>query len=246
MNLDTRAFKENRGNDSNQVIKRKHIIGNNIKGDHYEPLADALLFQPLPYETAIKEGATHVLVVRSRPDGKDVTGKPSVFEKLIFRRFFLRKNRLPNMFRRMRMQLHKKLYAMDILKLNEYAKDDRDPYDTSKPHVMTVALPPSSPEVTRLETGREAIFQGLRRGFARAYDCLVEDPAERGRGEIVAKEFFPDEILDYDPLEISSDDPSESAFEAYMRLQQVQPQIWNGGKPIATTREETSYVPDQQ
>ena len=44
--------------------------------------------------------------------------------------------------------------------------------------IMAMAAPPDSPEVTRLETDRTAIFEGLRRGFARAYDCLVEDPNE--------------------------------------------------------------------
>ena len=69
-----------------------------------------------------------------------------------------------------------------------------------KPHIMTIATPPETPEVTRLETGRQAIFEGFRRGFARAYDCLVVDPKERGRGSQVALEYFPDEILDYDPI----------------------------------------------
>jgi len=99
--------------------------------------------------------------------------------------------------------------------MNKWADDKSDYKDTSKPHVLAVALPPGSPEVTRLETGREAIFEGMRRGFARAYDCLVEDPEERGRGAIVAKEYFPDEILEYDPLDIDVTD--ESAYAHYKK-----------------------------
>lgn len=34
-----------------------------------EPLADAMLFEPIPYRAALAEGATHVLVLRTRPDG---------------------------------------------------------------------------------------------------------------------------------------------------------------------------------
>ena len=41
---------------------------------------------------------------------------------------------------------------------------------------MPIALPPNSPEVGRLETYREKIFV-VRRGLARAYDALVEDPS---------------------------------------------------------------------
>lgn len=203
---------------------RKMVRGNNVKGIEYEPLADALVYEPLPYRSALKENCTHTVVIRSRPDGTDVTGKGSFFEKLIFRRFFLRKNNLPRIYQLFRKQLHKKLYAEDVLRLNEEAKSTRDPYDLSKPHLMTVAAPPGSDEVTRLEVGREAIFAGFRRGFARCYDCLVPDPAERGRGMEVAYEYFPQEILDYNPLDYESTD--ESSFSIYMRENKVTPQSW--------------------
>jgi predicted acylesterase/phospholipase RssA len=227
MNLDTRALK-------GQKVPKKLVLGNNMKGDHWEPMADALLFEPLPYRSAIDEGATHVLVVRSRPDGVEVTGKGGLFERLIFHRFFLRKNRLPNIYKRLKMQLHKKLYAEDILRLNKEALSERDFDDTSQPHLMAVASPPGSPEVTRLETGRKAIFEGFRRGFARSYDCLVEDPSERGRGHIVAKEYFPDEILDYDPLSITATDVS--AFEAYMRDNDITPSVQTSGATQSTAK----------
>ena len=202
----------------------KMLLGNNVQIEGYEPLADALVYEPLPYRSALKENCTHAVVIRSRPDGTDVTGKSSFFEKLIFRRFFLHKNSLPHILEYFRKHLHKKLYAEDIIRLNEAAKSTRDPYDTSDPHLLTVAAPPGSPEVTRLEVGREAIFSGFRRGFARCFDCLVEDPKERGRGMQVAREFFPDEILDYDPADYES--VHESAFRIFMRENNVLPKAW--------------------
>ena len=187
---------------------------NNLVGDDYEPLADALLFEPLPYRSAISEGSTHVICLRSRPDGSDVTGKSSFFEKLIIRRFFLRKNRLRNAYEYMKRHLHKKRYAEQVIELNQGASDINRPYsDTSKPHLLPIAVPPGSPEVPKLETDREAIFEGVRRGFARCYDALVEDPNERGRGIEIAKEVFPDDILQYDPLIFTS--KTESAYEVY-------------------------------
>ena len=204
MNLDTR---EKGGG--------KLKLGNKIDDPHLEPLADALIFEPLPYKTAIENGATHVVVLRTRPDGTDVAGKSSLFERLIVRRFFMRKNKLPNVYKYMRKHLHKRIYSEQVIALNDAAQDFRDYADVSSPHMMTIAAPPGSPEVTKLETGREAIFDGVRRGFARAYDALVEDPKERGRGMIVAKECFPDEILDYDPLDINS--KIDSAFDCYLK-----------------------------
>lgn len=210
---------------------KKLVLGNNLDTDHYEPIADALLYEPLPYRTAtVQDGCTHCIVIRSRPDGTDVTGKGGIFEKLIAKRFFQRKNNLPHQYQRMKMHLHKKLYAEDVIRLNEQAYSERDSKDTSKPHLMAIALPPGSPEVGRLEVGRKAIFEGLRRGFARAYDCLVEDPAERGRGVAVAEHLFPEEILDYDPLGMETTD--ESAFSTYMRLQGISPKSWEAAEPI--------------
>jgi len=193
---------------------------NNVDEEDYEPMADALLFEPLPYRSALKEGATHVICLRSRPDGVDVTGKTSLFEKLIIRRFLMRKNHLRKAYDYMRKQYHKKLYAEQVIELNEGARDTERPYsDTSKPHLLAVAAPPGSPEVTRLETGREPIFEGVRRGFARCYDALVEDPNERGRGVEIAKQVFPDDILDYDPLAFTS--TTESAYDAYLKVKEM-------------------------
>jgi len=224
MNIDKRVLTGERPRNSGDSPP-KFIVANNLQGDQYEPLADGLLYEPLPYRTAIAEdGVTHCIVIRSRPDGVDVTGKGGLFERLIASRFFRRKNNLPHQYQRMKMHLHKFIYAEDVIRLNEEAYSKRDYKDTSKPHLMAIAAPPGSPEVTRLEVGREAIFEGIRRGFARAYDCLVEDPNERGRGVEMAKRFFPDEILDYEPLDIAV--TNQSAFEAYMQENGIAPKSW--------------------
>jgi predicted acylesterase/phospholipase RssA len=224
MNIRTGSTQGDNGERSDQ--QDNFVIANNFGDDTFEPAADALLYEPLPYQSAIDEGATHVVVLRTRPDGVDTTGKSSIFERLIFKRFFLKKNKLANMYKRVRMHLHKYVYGKSVLELNEAAVSDRDYNDLSAPHLMAVALPPGSEEVTRLETGREAIFEGVRRGFARAYDALVEDPAERGRGAIVAKQYFPDEILDYDPLTMETSHKFESAFDAFLAETKETPKIW--------------------
>lgn len=198
----------------------KMLLGNNLlSSDKYEPLADSLLYEALPFKTAFsQDNVTHCVVIRSVPDGVDVSGKGSLFQTMIMKRFFSRKNKLHNQYERMRKHLHKRAYSEDVLFLNQHAVSDRDPKDTSSPQLMTIALPPGSPEIGRLEVSREAIFEGIRRGFARAYDCLVEDPNERGRGMEVAKEFFPDDILQYDPRDFPVSD--RSAYTAYQESKQ--------------------------
>lgn len=51
------------------------------------PLADAFLCEPIPYISAVREGATHVIALRTRPDPSPVVVKgPGVYEKLIAKR----------------------------------------------------------------------------------------------------------------------------------------------------------------
>jgi len=224
--------------------KPKFIFRNHFGDNDYEPLMDALVYAPIPYEVAVKEGATHIVVLRSKPDGEDVIGKGgNSGETLLFSRFFLRKNKLPKIYERLNRQLHKKLYAKNILELNEAAKAGSEvPISSSLsllPPTLTIAIPGTIKEVHRLEVGRQAIFQGVRDGFARAYDALVEDPSQRGKGRETANRYFPDEILDYDPHEILSfqrqhyqerevGTSSPSAFETYLEKSGVWPREWEG------------------
>jgi hypothetical protein len=100
----------------------------------------------------------------------------------VVRRLLLCKHGLGGAYEYMRRHLHKKLYAKQVIKLNKGARDVDRPYlDTSRPHLLPIAMPPGLPKVPKMETGREAIFWGVRRGFTRAYDTLVEDPGQRER-----------------------------------------------------------------
>jgi len=74
---------------------------------------------------------------------------------------------------------------------------------------------------------------GVRQGFARAYDALVEDPLKRGHGAEMALKYFPDEILDYNPNDIrNTNDPDsssslfKSAFEQYIESTGIVPETW--------------------
>jgi hypothetical protein len=138
----------------------------------------------------------------------------------------LRKNNLPNIYKRLRQQRHKRLYAKNVLELNDAAMPSSSDDGSSLPPTLTVALPPGQDEIARLESRREAIFEGVRQGFARAYDALVEDPSERGRGYEVATIYFPDEILDYSPSDVGHS--SVSAFETYLKESGVWPKAWEG------------------
>jgi len=162
-----------------------------VKGS--EPLSDAQMFEPIPYRSALRENCTHILVLRTRPDDISVTVKMSLMEKMIMKRFFGRKQGMPNLVGWMTMQYHKLVYAEDMLILNDANRD----LDSSieGPKIYCIALPKGCAEVKRLETRREVIFQNVRQGFAAAYDALVLDPVMKGKGMTIAMEIWPDSIL---------------------------------------------------
>lgn len=62
-----------------------------------EPLTDALLYEPVPYRSALKENCTHVIVLRTRGDDVRVTGKVNIMEKIMVSRYFGRKQKLPEL-----------------------------------------------------------------------------------------------------------------------------------------------------
>lgn len=49
-------------------------IRDNVDKEHHS-IADAFICEPLPYRSAIEHGATHVIVLRTRPDPSPVLGK---------------------------------------------------------------------------------------------------------------------------------------------------------------------------
>mmetsp|Transcript_27280 Transcript_27280/g.45471 ORF Transcript_27280/g.45471 Transcript_27280/m.45471 type:complete len:520 (+) Transcript_27280:25-1584(+) len=160
-------------------------------GDDKQPLADAMLFEPIPYRAALAEGATHVLVLRTRPDGINVVRKQAIVEKLIAHRFFRRKMKLPRMAEHMWQQRHRILYAEDILRLNEGVMQ----LDTAAPtpHLLPIALQ-RGPSIDNLQTDATALYHAVRCGFARAYEVL-RPPDTPCDGWSAALEAFPDSIL---------------------------------------------------
>lgn len=73
-------------------------------------MSDALVFEPVPYRSALRENCTHVLALRTRADNISVTVKMGLMEKLIMSRFFGRKQGMPELVKWMHNQVHMMLY----------------------------------------------------------------------------------------------------------------------------------------
>jgi len=55
---------------------------------------------------------------------------------------------------------------------------------------MTIALKEDMPEIHRLEMRRQVLLEGVRNGFAVAYDMLVQEEGMKGKGAEVALQVF--------------------------------------------------------
>ena len=80
-------------------------------------MVDALIFEPIPYRSALADGCTHVLVLRTWPDEKPL---PQSFMR-IFERILVPKclKDFPGVLNFLFQDKHARLYAEDILRLNQ-------------------------------------------------------------------------------------------------------------------------------
>ncbi len=82
-----------------------------------EPMVDALLYEPIPYRSAIEQGCTHVLVLRSYPDGRRMPqGYLGLFERLVAPKCL---DPFPAVKDYMISLKHSERYSEDILRLNQ-------------------------------------------------------------------------------------------------------------------------------
>jgi len=181
-----------------------------------EPLVDALLYEPIPYRQAVADGATHVLVLRTRAEDAEVLGKDNaggVWEHHICGNYF-RRYGLHGAANFMKQLGDKRIYAEDVLTFSEAASGDgvrvpppmgrrpsRTPGEATDEDASTYVMnlvPPSGEEgMAEMEMDREKILMGLRSGFAAAVDALAtEEQLETlGSGAKAALDYFPEGML---------------------------------------------------
>jgi predicted patatin/cPLA2 family phospholipase len=122
-----------------------------------EPMSDAFIFEPIPYRSAVKDNCTHILVLRTRADNLTVTAKMGLVEKLIMKRYFGRKLKLPHVMHWMINQYHKLVYAEDMLILNEANRRFDEPTAAAMANDdVSLALKQSSVYTVALPSGKQS------------------------------------------------------------------------------------------
>ena len=152
---------------------------------------DAFCFEPLPYRSAVEEGATHVLVLRSRPQQFRPKTNPTIYESTVAPLYFQShgEHDVANFFRLGGQQF---IYLEDHLTLEEgrvinqavpipptglnYGvknPHNRDRSTWARAHVYPLTVPHGTPELPTLEQDPWPILQAVRGGFAAAFDLLA-------------------------------------------------------------------------
>ncbi|CAM9772503.1 unnamed protein product [Ascophyllum nodosum] len=161
--------------------------------DVSELLVDAMVFEPLPYRSAVEDGCTDVLVLCTRPKGSQVLGKkPGIYETRVVRRYFERHRgeteAASEISDHVQQLKHLRTYAEDALVLGEGSRTGLPqavprggPGEGREAFVVAVAPEASCEEVSQLEMERKKILQGCRDGFAACYDLFGGGASSPGR-----------------------------------------------------------------
>lgn len=158
---------------------------------------DAFCYEPIPYRSAVKEGATHVMVLKTRPDGNPIGSKPGLFET-IFAPTYFDGNGMPQVSNFFKKGGQQYIYIEDYLTLDAgksagpegvavpptkilygVEKDDdaksliQNRNEWKRAHLLPVAVPHGRPELSTLSVEQDQVLMAVRDGFAAAFDLLA-------------------------------------------------------------------------
>jgi len=159
---------------------------------------DAFCFEPLPYRSAVEEGATHVLMLCSRPEGFQPKTRQGVYERGVAPLYF-HSHVEPEVARFFKQGGQQYIYAEDLLTLEEGKRDtsglgvqvppptilygvekdeatartalERDNW--KRAHLLPLKVPVGTPELATLEQEQTVVVEAVRGGFAAAFDLLA-------------------------------------------------------------------------
>lgn len=159
--------------------------------------ADALIYEAIPVECARKDGATHMVILRTRQGCAGVPKRVGVYEWLIappYIREILRHapRHAAQVVQFLRSGSHIAAYRNAVQQIDDMSVDT----------VLSIEPGENAVRVRQLETSARAVFDGVRAGFVAGIDALgnlVADSSnsnERVRGVDAVNEVFPNEEIE--------------------------------------------------
>ncbi|CAJ1959339.1 unnamed protein product [Cylindrotheca closterium] len=159
---------------------------------------DAFCFEPIPFRSAVEEGATHVLTLCTRPEGFKIKTKPGMYEKGIASVYF-KSQGMSNVAEYFKKGGQQFIYAEDLLTLEEGKISKSSPVlvpppkifhgimqteqhrreiecrdkEWKKAFLLPLKVPEDTPELSTVEQDRESVLAAVRSGYAAAFDLLA-------------------------------------------------------------------------
>lgn len=161
---------------------------------------DAFCYEPIPYRSAVeKANATHVLALRTRPDGCIVETRQHLYERVVAPLYF-RKHGLGQVAKLFASGKSQYRYIEDVLTLNaglahgiDIGKQNQsssshgiiipssnitydyttDIDDRKRAQLLPITLPYGNPELPTLCQDKDEVIQAVRDGYAAAFDILA-------------------------------------------------------------------------
>jgi predicted patatin/cPLA2 family phospholipase len=137
------------------------VIGGTPPSYRGEPMVDGGLLEPVPYRAALRDGASHVLVLRTRSAGDRVRERSRFAEHAVGRAH-------PQL---------RPLVTVSGARYNRDADELQALAESGAPAVAQVAVPPDCRLVRRLSTDRGRIAESLRLGATAMASALYGSPA---------------------------------------------------------------------
>ena len=202
---------------SSRVLGTVSSISFLISAPGFSSFAD----EAIPYRSAVSNGATHVLALRSRPDGCAVETKPYSYEKIVAPVYF-RRNGVPLLGEFFEKGGSQYRYLEDIMTLDEglvqgcqpessqpvkvpptdilFGTDDDnnivvEPEAWSEAYLLPVICKAGTPETPTLTQEKTEVVAAVRAGYVAAFDMLA-----------------PFANLDFDPKDVNSSMIAEMLF----------------------------------
>lgn len=124
-----------------------------------ERMVDASFYDSIPYKFAVRDNCTHVLVLRTRPQGV-VRKQPSVIEHLALKYYFTKHghHHYDFYFQKRSDLYNQTTQALDSGKFNE---------ECAHASIMSIALASDSRTISQLEKRRQVLVNGAISGYAR-------------------------------------------------------------------------------
>lgn len=182
--------------------------------------ADALMFEAIPFRSAVAQGATHVVVLRTRPHDAKLPQRAGLYETLVARPCLARTDYLPEWraaVRYLQAGGHIRTYRRDVDLLRMADDDALGGVQRAGAALLSVLPRPADPKIGQLEGDARRVFHAVRNGFAAGYDALSpmagplaaqpppdaraqengqEQQPQHTAGDIVARFVFPDEEIE--------------------------------------------------